>query len=194
VPCGAFGLQLGEPGDSILGLIPNPTFANPRIRNMPSINAKPRDVFKSAIGFHETAKLLIENRFHHREHHYGFPIEVNLAFSAELFIKSMLLRDGINYGRTHQIKVLFERLAPEHHSAIEKRFDAEVKKNEYISRIEAGNPVMQFKLNKVLEAGNNAFDEWRYIFEERDFTVYSFGLEELAKALRGHVQDIEPSW
>jgi hypothetical protein len=42
--------------------------------------------------------------------------------------------------------------------------------------------------------GDNSFEEWRYIFEDRENTVLFFGMVEFVDALHGYVLSVKPAW
>ena len=79
------------------------------------------------------------------------PAIVCYAFSTEIFLKSLLMRDGISY-KKHDLFESFELLAPETKLKIMKSAHQKLKLN---------NEDFITKLDKV----KNAFIQWRYIHE-----------------------------
>lgn len=74
---------------------------------------------------------------------------VNAAFAIELFFKSILISYQIKYGKQHKLLYLFKRLPQE----IE---------NQIISIME----LEESQFIELLTAETNAFEEWRYTFED----------------------------
>lgn len=160
---------------------------------MSSTTIKPLRVFKSACGFRKAAKLLKEP-YKNGEDDLLFPLATNLAFAAELFMKCLLYLEAVSVRKQHPLKTLFRSLSKKHQGHIEKLFLEEVRKKPHIPKIEAIELSFKFEIDKVLEATNNAFEEWRYIFEERDQTVLFFGMEEFVDALHTYVLTVELDW
>jgi HEPN domain-containing protein len=150
-------------------------------------------VFKSASSFKRAAALLKQA---HKDGDWDmlFPFATNSAHAAELFMKCLMHLDGVSVPKTHSLKELFRNLQKTHREWIRIHFEEEVKKKPYISKVEAFEPEFKFELDKVLEATDNSFEEWRYIFEERDETVRFFAMEELTDALHCYVLTIKTEW
>lgn len=160
---------------------------------MSNTTIKPLGVFKSACGFRKAAKLLKET-YKKGEYDLLNPCNVNLAFAAELFIKCLLYLNAASVPKHHELKELFRNLSKIHRQRINKLFMEEVKKKPYIARIEAIEPSFKFEINEVLEASNDSFKEWRYIFEEREQTVQFYGVEEFVDALHTYIQTVKSEW
>jgi HEPN domain-containing protein len=150
-------------------------------------------VFKSASSFKRAAGLLKQA---HEDGDWDmlFPFATNSALAAELFMKCLMHLDGVKVPQAHSLKKLFRNLHQSHRERIRKHFDEAVKKKPYIPKVEAFEPDFKFELDKVLEATDNSFEEWRYIFEDREGTVRFFGMEEFVDALQAYLLSLEPAW
>src|SRR5579859_7823968 len=149
---------------------------------MTSTTANPFKVFNSACSFRRAATLLKE-AYKNGESELNYPLATNAAFAAELFMKCLLYLDAVIVPKTHSLKNVFCKLNKTHREQITNLFKEEVKKKPHISKLEAFEPNFKFEIDNVLEATANAFEEWRYIFEERECTVRFYGMEELVDAL-----------
>jgi hypothetical protein len=66
-------------------------------------------------------------------------------------------------------------------------------KNPHVEFYEAVDSDFKFEIERVLDATDLAFQEWRYIFEDRSYTAKYFGLEEFVNAIHGYVFGLNPS-
>jgi transcriptional regulator with XRE-family HTH domain len=155
---------------------------------------KPKEVFRTAWGFSQTARILIERYRKQDGHHFIAPLAVNSALAVELYLKCLLLLEGKSYAPVHDLKSLFDSVDTDDKERIKQFFTEDIARKEYIKRIQASNPEMRYEVEPILEAANKAFEEWRYIFEEKDYTRYYYGLEEVREAVERIILEIKPEW
>jgi hypothetical protein len=53
---------------------------------------------------------------------------------------------------------------------------------------------LSYALRDLLHHTKDAFQDWRYIFEDRDKTVRFYGLHHLCTALRAYILELQPEW
>lgn len=89
------------------------------------------------------------------------PMLVNGAFSIEVTLKAILVKQGIEYGKEHDLLILFEML-PE---AIQNEIWSHLaeKAPEYADQERRTNELMLI---------SNAFIDYRYVFEDKDVPAF----------------------
>lgn len=75
------------------------------------------------------------------------PAAMNYSFSAELYLKYILIKEG-KTKKGHNIKFLFHELSKESQEHIKKTIN-----------------LPPFLFDKLLELNSNVFTEWRYLYE-----------------------------
>ena len=109
-------------------------------------------MYLSAKGFLSTAKLLFQYRKDAMRlfTYYAYPLSVNASFSCELFLKTLLTLDEINYEKKHSLSDLYFLLPEKGKVCLE---------NEYAK---GGSKTT---VEAMIETYKNAFVEWRYLFD-----------------------------
>ena len=114
-------------------------------------------VFLNAEAFHKIAfEIRPKDLFEDADDcHWFIPSVVNLAFSCELYLKYLLIYQGIDYGHTHNLEDLFFLLPENIQCNIQ--FSKEFKDDEDFST--------------HLHDYNCAFNDWRYCFEDKPIGI-----------------------
>jgi hypothetical protein len=105
------------------------------------------------------------------------PMAVCYAFSAELYLKSMILRPT----KSHELKGLFDQLASPPRKTVENR---------YKERTGRGSSV----LRSDLEAMSSAFADWRYVFEGDSRQLHFNMLNAFVRSAYECIRLHWPSW
>jgi len=158
----------------------------------------PKQIFISAQNFGNSAKLLEHLSSQILSQHPGpselppffQPSVVCMAFSVELFLKCLILVEKGNFQPTHKIQELYLKLPMTSQKAISDKFDEFIATSPTIRAMQAEYPNISSKLDDVLKVVNEAFVDWRYIFEGNAGSLY--GLGELCEAIRGRIIEIKP--
>lgn len=79
------------------------------------------------------------------------PMAANTAFSVELYLKALLLINGKEIPKKHDLDVLYDRLNPDTQTRLQARFNA--------LQLRSGS------LRDYLGRCSKAFDHWRYMHE-----------------------------
>lgn len=87
------------------------------------------------------------------------------AFTCELYLKSILVKNEIPFGRTHELDKLFYILDQETQALIEK---------ETIKELKCFDPDCEYNFREILINNGNAFIEVRYFYENGFSINYSF--------------------
>jgi len=95
------------------------------------------------------------------------PYIVNLMFSAELFLKSILVAEGVDFGKTHDLSKLFDLISDD---AI---------KNEIADACPQTRDIGQraITFEEALEDIKDSFEYWRYSFEKY-YPIMNLGFAE----------------
>lgn len=105
-----------------------------------------------------------------------YPCVVNYAFCCELYLKTlMILRsEDHQFVKGHYLKVLFEHLDEKDQESIRNLYKPDFK---------------LFTFDGALEEFNRAFEDWRYVFEdkEEEYTITIFEFAEFARILKDYV-------
>jgi|GEM_PF-3296819 len=116
------------------------------------------------------------------------PVIAVSAFAFELFLKCLLLLDGDELPRTHDLNRLFNALKEDRRRQIEMRYEEQRQE----SRTAAGP---NFPLARVLEQSADAFESHRYIYELDDpRTVSPFTVQVLCNTVRKILLELHPEW
>jgi HEPN domain-containing protein len=150
------------------------------------------DVFETANQFRRAAKLLTDAYVRGDDYGLMAPLAATTAFTAELLLKTLLHRDSVTPPQTHDLQKLFRKLRPVHAQKVKEVFADEKEKWPYIPKIEAAAPHMRFEVDQILAATKDAFENWRYPYEEKK-RLY-FGLEEFCNSLVTYILELEPGW
>lgn len=134
-------------------------------------------MFKHACSFLDCAVFCErEPKFIRSAFSYMDASIVNSAFSCEVFIKSLLIFNGmdINDIRGHKLEKLWKELREQ---------DLEITQNiEQIMKDIFGNKTLEFE--NMLKNISNAFEYWRYIYEHKEGTIHLMFLRALRDALK----------
>lgn len=159
------------------------------------MTADVKSIFKSACKSHWAVELLIERYLTPIDdgHNLDAPIFTNMALAAELQIKCIraLENDG-EYLRGHDLEVLFNALDGESKAEIERLYEEVRAEKPYLAKWEAAHPKVQRKLDDILSMTKDAFESWRYEFEEKDRRFW--GVEELVEAMQRYILNLRPDW
>jgi len=82
-----------------------------------------------------------------------YSLTVNVSFACEVFLKGICLVENGCFYLGHYLMDQFKRISIEAQQAIKTDFCEEMKETDF---------------NKALTLNNNAFEDWRYPFEEKD--------------------------
>lgn len=118
------------------------------------LRIKAEDAFLLACNFRNVARLCAGD-YPSKEAvtcKYIVPEIVNLSFSCELFMKSILISEKTAYQRDHKLNILFDLLSP----PAQEHIIMEIKKKVIFESV---------SFHEMLERNANAFYEWRYFFE-----------------------------
>jgi HEPN domain len=108
------------------------------------------------------------------------PAIVSIAFSAELFLKSLLLSQHKSTKHTHRLDKLFNDLE----SSTQARIIKESCKSKKITTS---------KFRKYLSNVSNAFVEWRYVFEGTGRIEIDV-LFEISRSIYIYCRELHPDW
>ena len=153
-----------------------------------SIDAK--EVFETACQFRRAVNRLGDAYGKGEDFGLLAPIASMMALEAELLLKCLLHRDQVTVPQVHDLEELFRNLGAAHKVKVTKRFDQEKAKHLHIPKVEAAAPHIRYDVAPILAATKNAFESWRYWFEEKPELFY--GLEQFCDAVFGHILDLEP--
>jgi hypothetical protein len=112
------------------------------------------DAFLLACSFRDVARLCA-GKYPNSDivtRKYIIPEIVNIAFSCELFIKSMLICEKTVYGKNHKLHELFKLLSL-------------LVQGEVIIEVTQKLSIETGSFDEVLERNGNCFYEWRYYYE-----------------------------
>jgi hypothetical protein len=119
------------------------------------------------------------------------PMVVNQAFATELFLKCLLIRDGVPSPRGHELIVLFRQLRPDRQARAEEFYQAECERDGAFQSIQQSEPGKTFDLVWSLTDLNRAFERWRYAYEKLpDNSVLGKPWEAFGRL----ALELEPSW
>lgn len=90
-----------------------------------------------------------------------YPYIVNVSFACEIYLKIIILLNGENYGKIHNLKDLYVM------SKVCSEFETYVIENTKNLDIKYDKEKLDNDLNLI----SNAFVEWRYIFESEDLCI-----------------------
>lgn len=100
---------------------------------------------------------------------------VNLAFSCEMGLKSFLIENQIDYGRTHELKILYKLLP----SKIKTDLKNEMDKKFNISTQNINTWFFE-KMNKI----SDNFYQWRYLSSRSNVSTNLPFLHEFARVIK----------
>jgi hypothetical protein len=169
----------------------------------------PETVFTHAAQFHYAAGLLEK----HNKARIGvmittepltpvsvpcmLPFIVIIAFCAELYLKCLLMLETGNYVVGHDLERLYSQVSALRRARI-KEFFNEVFIRAAYERIlqEKGLPIdpLELEIEGALRRLNNAFVEYRYVFEGLANEKTSFGVDVVCGAVFRAIMEIKPEW
>lgn len=143
--------------------------------------------FHSAIMFHEGSircgTFAKDSDGSDRSYTVAEPQVVCMAFAAELYLKTLMLRRGLSAGR-HNLNNLFNELTPEERQSL-------------VARYIAARNCTEERMFRELAEVSHAFVQWRYSHEHKSAKglLLDFGqLKTLAHSTYALIREIEPSW
>lgn len=116
-----------------------------------------REMFYVACSFTDTAERAVGDKTIEKEgwmRQNIIPEIVNRAFACEIFLKAMLTYKNIKFKRNHNLFELWKKLSKELSNKVEGEIYECIELEESVS--------LDDLINKIA----NAFNEWRYIYEE----------------------------
>lgn len=113
--------------------------------------------------------------------YYAIPSLVNLAFSCEIFLKAILNISNVEYGKTHSLCDLYNKLPDVAKAQLNIAF-----------KDRCAYPV---SFEETMKVHSNTFPDFRYIFEEKNKLAYGYpdNLQLAAEVMRDLLHDIEAS-
>ena len=125
-----------------------------------------------------------------------FPYVINAAFSLEMCLKLLLLRESGRWEQTHNLNDLYLAVSNESKALMKITFDEFVKgssAHKNISRVlnETGKTQFSWNLDKLIAQSSTAFNDWRYAFEKPDQTGCFAGYYEIRFAILSAITSIK---
>lgn len=152
-----------------------------KITGEPGTHGIPRMLFNSAVGFFEGALRCGEPvKVDSSTVLASIPSVINIAFSAELYLKSLISDTAEKVPKIHKLDELFDQLTSDQKAMVKAKY----------SEI-AGDSNLQ--LEEHLQQIANAFVDWRYSFEgSRDVRIDH--MFDVARALHDVIRELHPDW
>jgi hypothetical protein len=123
----------------------------------------------------------------------AMPVMVVSAFASELYFKTLIVLDGNQAPRSHDLYDLFSKLSPKAKAHLESRWNPIIRdREELLKNIEHHTASIPRILEDALKEGREGFERLRYIYEGGD--PFRFSLGDLPLAIRRTILDLQPSW
>jgi HEPN domain-containing protein len=151
----------------------------------------PKLIFKTADIFSETAKTLLFKSKNERKLYLNFAFGVNAALATELYLKCLLLIEGGQFPKSHNLKLLFGQLKRDTRQILKKKHDEIVRQDQRLEVFVKGG--INLDLDYLLEKGQDVFEQFRYPYEPNTKDVF-FGLTGLVACVRGYILSLRPEW
>lgn len=157
----------------------------------------PQSIFVHADGFNKAS-----NSNASPPDPYLFSVlATNCAFAVELYLKCLIhIETNQLIKNEHNLRKLFSKLRDETQGEVEAAFNAILDQHpgydlsKASEEMKAAAAKRSKNLREVLKTCENAFVEWRYLYEEDDDAVNAFGLFPLPPILRGAILRRKPEW
>jgi hypothetical protein len=161
----------------------------------PANKATPYHVFCHAERFHAVQDAL------RRNHNQDFiaasiaPVTVISAFSCELYLKTLVLRERGTPTRIHNLEGLFCKLAPHTRDELTEMWNSHLPEMEeqYLAVEKALSVSLPRDLRFALRSGARTFEMMRYAYEA-DLEGTAYFLCDFPYILRRFILSLEPSW
>ena len=145
----------------------------------------PHDVFVQAIRFRHTSQL-VGSALPLSPDSYGFPHSVLLAFTLELYLKSLLHLIGQpKKARGHKLKRLFLSLDASTRKILTEYYEEELASDPLMPALLAEltriGKTIAVDIESVLEAGNDEFTNMRYYHEDKAKARGTAGLDNVLR-------------
>jgi hypothetical protein len=164
----------------------------------PNQQIDPAKVFEQADCFYQTLAVLcnVEPENTQLAVTIGEPVMVLGALTIELFLKCLICIETGAVPRGHDLRELFDRLAPATQARILRTWDGDIavhRASEW-DRIESGLGQKIFRdLPSALSAASKAFERLRYSYEGNTADVQYF-LQDLPQLLGRVILERKPEW
>jgi hypothetical protein len=123
----------------------------------------------------------------------AMPVMVVSAFASELYFKTLIVLDGNQAPRSHDLYDLFSKLSLKAKAQLESRWNPIIRdREEFLKNIEHHTASIPRILEDALKEGREGFERLRYIYEGGD--PFGFSLGDLPLAIRRTILDLQPSW
>jgi hypothetical protein len=146
-------------------------------------------------GVNPSSKRLIWRRKNNRQMKLTMATAYALsAFAVELLMKCLCAMDG---GKLwgHKLKTdLFDKLSLSRQQEIRKRYNRIIRSDPLYQKIRRDLPTENMGLDKCLKDSNEAFEEYRYVFENRRKPPKPYKGTVLIDILRGIILEEHPAW
>ena len=121
---------------------------------------------------------------------------VNLAFSLELYFKSLLLLESGRLQPGHSLYKLFHKISSAGQQRIAMLFEQTRETDPYWIRLTTQFPTTThtYELEAVLKNLSNVYTNLRYFYEGKGLPIVLFGIAPLAVATRLAIVEINPAW
>ncbi|MFL5740532.1 MAG: hypothetical protein ACJ75B_09975 [Flavisolibacter sp.] len=160
------------------------------------MNAK--KAFINAESYYKTTALIHKEMFKNKEFIMPFYYvrHALVAFSCELFLKSLFILEGKEYNHTHGLKDLFGNLSKKAQSRIAEIYDKSSENSPISKKIlkEAGFPDEDFSIESILKKASGNFVKFRYKHEEKKIAKKTYHLHFVLKSIREYIIELNPGW
>ncbi|MBC6988557.1 hypothetical protein [Hymenobacter sp. BT491] len=162
---------------------------------MAKIITSPRKIFDHAESFNKVYNLSASHGRH--DESLMFPIASLGAFTLELYFKCLLLEQigRLNPGEkmTHNLVELFNALPDETKLTISRYSDEFVSRDPDYEAMKQVIPGFSTSVEYFIESGQNAFEEFRYLYES-DATSPMYIMGTVVWAARKYILELHPEW
>lgn len=166
-----------------------------KILKAPSKQVTPLEVFQQADRVYQTIAHIHSTTNRAQLFPMMIPLGVLSAFAAELQFKCLVhIEKGRLPGNIHLLHNLFLKLSPETQKRLEELWDGLIdQRKEFLDKIDASlGKARPRDLRSNLIAGNDAFQQLRYLYEGGpDFDI---SLSDLPIVLRQRILELRPEW
>jgi hypothetical protein len=114
------------------------------------------------------------------------------SFSSELYLKCLVLIEGNNYGKDHDLKDLFGRLTQDSQNEIRNCYEPKRAAQEAVYRA-SGVPIPRSDFDYVLEVSSKSFVKFRYAYEGINGPV-GWAMGPADDCLRERIVKLRPDW
>lgn len=165
----------------------------------PADTYQPFEAFLVAEAYCYAGRILVSQFPEPIPQDMTYVIAANLALGLELYLKCLILLDGKNPKRKHNLKSLFDELSPKSKDAIQKnhrellKTDPSIRAESAKLRLRGENPERVFDFHSSLQKSANAFEQSRYPFDP-SYEAHTYLAVPIEKATRRVIIDRNPGW